>query len=92
MVSAVARTKTREVPPEEHFYFVSYVASAEGAPQRIDNGVLGLPYPVETLSNIREMEHIIKERTRALSSQGGQILGDAGVQVRIIDYKRIRRE
>lgn len=89
----MARSRMRQTQkPEEHFYFVSYVVSAEGAPQRIDNGVIGMLHSVETLSDIRAMEKYIKERSKALTVHGGQIIGDAGVQVRVIDYKRIRRE
>lgn len=91
-MSAVARTRTKEATTEEHFYFISYVVSAEGAPQRIDNGVVGYPKAIDTIGDIRAIEAIVKERSKALTSHGGQIIGDAGIQVRVVDYKRIRRE
>jgi hypothetical protein len=90
--SAVGRPRTQIEKREEHFYFISYVTSGEGAPQRIENGVIGYPKEIDCLSDIRRLETIIKERSTAITAGGGQIIGDAGIQIRVIDYKRIRRE
>lgn len=87
----MARSRIQQTIREEHFYFISYVTYAEGAPQRIENGVIGYPKEIDTLSDIRALEAIIKERSTAITAGGGQIIGDAGIQIRVIDYKRIRR-
>lgn len=88
----MARERLNAKGGVERFYFVSYVVSAEGTPQKIDNGVIGMMHAVESLSDIRAMERYIIDRSKALTQFGGQILGDAGIQVRIIDYKQIRKE